>query len=213
MTTTQLAAASGGAAEPRYKRKLRNYLIDVGLQIRYTGFIIVIAVFLTAVLGYKIFEAVRDTSKIITMTGLVDPATASELQEQFRENDRVVLWGIAGFGVVLVLSIAGAGIWMTHKVAGPLYSISRVCGQIRDNKLLPLRQLRKGDELQLFFTTFREMHEALRVRALEDVRVLGEAIATLEGAGPSAAPLLEELRRLRRDKEQSLEGMDRPTTT
>src|SRR5262245_54882138 len=133
MTTTEVTV--GSATKPGYKRKWRNYLIDVGLQIRYTAFIILVAVFLTAVLGYKIYEATQDTSKIIWMTGLVDPASAGELEQQFRSNDRVILFGIIGFGVVLVMSIAGAGIWITHKVAGPLFSISAVCRRIRDNKL------------------------------------------------------------------------------
>src|SRR5262245_34776351 len=115
MSTSETAAS--GTTPPRYRRRMRNYLIDVGLQIRYTAFIIMVAVFLTAALGYKIYEATQDTSKIIWMTGLVDPASAGELQDQFRSNDRVVLFGIVGFGLLLVLSIAGAGIWITHKVA------------------------------------------------------------------------------------------------
>src|SRR5262245_38509070 len=89
---------------PRYKRKLRNYLIDVGLQIRYTAVIIVVAVLLTAGLGYYLYDATQDISKIIWMTGLVDPASAGDLQAQFRANDRVILFTIVAFGVVLVLS-------------------------------------------------------------------------------------------------------------
>jgi hypothetical protein len=30
---------------PQHKRKLRNYLLDIGLQLRYTVFIIAVAVF------------------------------------------------------------------------------------------------------------------------------------------------------------------------
>src|SRR5581483_1349240 len=155
-------------------------------------------------LGYKIYEATRDTSKVIFMTGLVDPAITGELQAQFRANDRVVLFGIAGFGVLLVLSIFGAGIWITHKVAGPLFSISVICGRVRDNKLSPsLRQRRKGDELQEFYSSFREMYEALRTRVAGDVQSLSSAIAALEGMSPKSPQLQEaltELRELRRQK-------------
>ncbi len=195
---------------PRYKRRLRNYLIDVGLQIRYTLFIILVAAFLTGVLGWKIYEATRDTSKIIWMTGLVDPTSAGELQAQFQSNDRIVLFGIVGFGVVLVLSVAGAGIWITHKVAGPLFNMQTVCAKIRDGRLSPsLRQLRKGDELQGFYVVFRDMYETLRGRTSEDVRVLSAAIAALETqepTSPSVRATLEEMRDLRRKKELSLEG-------
>jgi hypothetical protein len=208
MTMTNPDATSSGAPL-RHKRKLRNYLLDVGLQVRYTAFIIAVAIFLTAVLGYKIYEATRDTSKVIFMTGLVDPAITSELQAQFRANDRIVLFGIVGFGVLLVMSIFGAGIWITHKVAGPLFSISVICARVRDNKLSPsLRQLRKGDELQEFYSSFREMYEALRTRVAGDVQMLNNAITALEQSSPKSPQVQEaitELRELRRLKEQSLD--------
>jgi hypothetical protein len=198
-----------GGTPVRHKRKLRNLLLDAGLQVRYTAFIIAVAIVLTTVLGYKIYDATRDTSKVIFMTGYVDPAVTTELQAQFRANDRVVLLGIVGFGAVLVLSIFAAGIFITHKVAGPLYSIGNICRRVRDNKLSPsLRQLRRGDELQEFYSSFREMYEALRTRVAGDVHALGNAIAVLEGVNPKTPQMqdaLTELRELRKQKEQSLD--------
>ena len=211
MSTTETAAPDTGASPaPRYRRKLRNYLIDAGLQLKYTLFIILMGILVTTVLGWKIYDTTQDSSKIILMTGLVDPAIEAELKAQFRSNDRVVLFGIVGFGVLLALSVAAAGIYITHKVAGPLFSIEGICARVRDNKLAPSlrQQLRRGDELQDFYFTFREMYEALRTRADRDVKVLGEAIAQLERAGADGGPgreSLEQLRRLRDEKLSSLE--------
>lgn len=208
MTTSSDMTSSGTPL--RHQRKLRNYLLDAGLQVRYTVFIIAVAIFLTAVLGYKIYEATRATSKAIEMTsGIMDPVFTAELEDKFRANDRIVLFGIVGFGVLLVLSIFASGIWITHKVAGPLYNMSRICTRVRDNKLSPsLRQLRKGDELQEFYSSFREMYEALRTRVAGDVQALGNAIAALEAINPKQPGMqeaLNELRELRRQKESSLE--------
>ncbi len=155
----------------QHKRKLRNYLLDVGLQLRYTVFIIVVAVFLTVFLGRRIYVATQETTRIVTMTASVDPSVARELRAQFEANDRVVLWGIVGFGVILVLTVTGAGIWMTHKIAGPLHNIGSVFARVRDNKLSPdLGNLRKGDELHAFHAGFREMYEAIRARVVRDDR-------------------------------------------
>jgi hypothetical protein len=203
----------GGSQGPRpaYKRKVRNYLLDVGLQLRYTATIVIVAVFLTAGLGFKMYQATRDVSKVILWTSLVDPSSADELQAQFSNSDRVVLWGIVGFGIVLVLSIGAVGILITHKVAGPLYKIATFFGRVRDNRLGPApNSLRKGDELQDFYSAFREMHQSIRERTEEDVRVMGNAIQVLEGeGGMSRAPgldrALDELRQLRKRKEESLE--------
>lgn len=194
---------------PHQKRRLRNYLLDVGLQLRYTIFIIAVAVFLTAILGSRIYVANQETTRIVTMTASVDPATARELQQQFMANDRVVLWAITGFGVVLVLTVFAVGIWMTHKIAGPLRNIGSVCARIRDNRLPEdLRNLRKGDELQEFHAGFREMYDAIRARALRDREALERAIAAIEaqpGRTPELDKTLEDTRRLLADKRQSLE--------
>jgi len=205
---------------PVYKRKVKNYLIDVGLQLRYTATIVIVAVVLTVILGFRIYQATQDTSKVILWTGLVDPATAQELQTQFAQSDRTVVWGIIGFGIILVLSIGGVGILLTHKVAGPLYKISSFFGRIRDNRLGPApAKLRKGDELQNFYLSFREMHQAVRGRVEDDVRVLEEALtaieATPEGRAQSLQHALDELRQLRKRKEDSLEAppIDRLTTS
>src|SRR3954462_2856042 len=179
MTTSDVTSSG---TPLRHQRKLRNNLLDAGLQVRYTAFINVVAIFLTVILGAKIYDATRESSKIVTVIGLVDPAMASDLDAQFRANDRIVLLSIAGFGAILVMSIFAAGIFITHKVAGPLYNISRICGRVRDNKLSPsLRQLRKGDELQDFYNSFRDMYEALRTRVNTDVQVRSSAITALEG--------------------------------
>src|ERR1051325_6148767 len=160
-------------ARPVYKRKVKNYLLDVGLQLRYTAAIVIVAVALTGFLGYRIIQ----------------PGAAQELQSQFAQSDRTVLFNIIGFGVILVLSIGGVGILLTHKVAGPLYKISSFFGRIRDNRLGPApAKLRKGDELQDFYSTFREMHNAIRGRVEEDVRVLENALAALESGGQAGSP-------------------------
>jgi len=207
MNTTEAAARAP------YKRKVRNYLLDVGLQLRYTATIVIVAVFLTAGLGYKMWQATRDVSRVILWTSLVDPSSAEELQAQFSNSDRVVLWGIIGFGIVLILSISTVGILITHKVAGPLHKIASLFARVRENRMGPApASLRKGDELQEFYSAYREMHQALRGRIEEDVRVLGNAVAVLEAApevtrdpSSSVQRTLEDLRQLRKRKEESLE--------
>src|SRR5450755_2369698 len=173
-----MTIGEAAAGRPAYKRKVRNYLLDVGLQLRYTATIVVVAIFLTAGLGFKMYQATRDVSKVILWTSLVDPASADELQSQFANSDRVVLWGIVGFGVVLVLSIGAVGILITHKVAGPLYKIATFFGRVRDNRLGPApANLRKGDELQEFYSAFKEMHQSLRARTEDDVRIIGNVVS------------------------------------
>ena len=196
---------------PQHKRRLRNYLLDVGLQLRYTVFIIAVAVFLTALLGWRVYVASQETSRIVTLTASVEPSVEHELEQQFQAKDRVVLWGIVGFGLLLVLSVSAAGIWMTHKIAGPLRNIGSVCARVRDNKIPEdLRHLRKGDELQAFHAGFREMYEAIRARLLRDESTLEKTIAAIEtqpARSPDLDQALADLRQLHEDKKQSLQPL------
>ncbi len=198
---------SADPGTPKYRRRMRNYLLDVGLQVRYTMTIVIVAVFLTGGLGYKMYQATRDISKVIELSGMADPTVAGELQGQFAASDKWVLWGIIGFGIVLVISISAVGILITHKVAGPLFKIAAFFGRVRENRLGAVpTNLRKGDELQDFYTSFRDMHQALREKVEEDVRLLGDAVTALESGGPVGQKALEDLRQLRRRKEESLEN-------
>jgi hypothetical protein len=195
------------------KRKLRNYLLDVGLQLRYTVFILAVAVFLTAFLGHRIYVATQETTRIVTMTAAVDPSVERELRAQFEANDRVVLLGIIGFGVLLVVTVTVGGIWMTHKIAGPLHNIGSAFARVRDNKLpADLGNLRKGDELQAFHAGFREMYDAIRARVTKDAEALDLAIAAIESQSERSSELnkaLEGLRSLRVEKSESLSAQGR----
>ena len=139
------------------------------------------------------------------------PASAQELQSQFSNSDKVVLWGIIGFGVVLVLSISAVGILITHKVAGPLYKIDE---PVRAGPRQPARtgpgRLAQGRRAAGLLQGFREMHQAVRSRVEEDVRVLGAALwrrsRRRRTRGRPCSAALDELRQLRKRKEESLRG-------
>lgn len=202
---------------PKYRRRMRNYLLDVGLQVRYTMTIVIVAVAVTAGLGYKMYQATRDISKVIELSGMADPVVATELRGQFAESDKWVLWGIIGFGVVLVFSVSAVGILITHKVAGPLFRIAGFFTRVRDNRMgASPPPLRKGDELQEFYGSFREMHQALREGIENDARDLAQALAALGdgtgGAGAGAGgegveKAREVLRELQARKQESLESI------
>ncbi len=191
------------------RRHLRNYLLDWGLQLRYTLAALGLVAFLTTVLGYEIYQATQETSRAVALTGgNVDPALEKELREQFRSSDRSVLYVITGFGVVLMLSVAGAGIWMTHKVAGPLHNIAATCSQVRNNQLPPtIRQIRRGDLLHGFFAGFSEMYGALRARVNEDIEVLSRTIAAIEAQPARSAELEEALGKLREMQQRKQESL------
>lgn len=183
-----------------YKRSIRNYLLNSSYQLRFTAVIVVISAVLTGGLGYLVMRNAHEASRVVQVRAL-DPtdAMAQELVQQFAHGDRVLMLTLVVFGFVLSLVLAGYGIVLTHKVAGPLYKITNHLDKIRDGKLGVVYNLRKGDQLVDFFQHFKGAHDALRARTQEDIALLDKAIAAV-GTGAVA----DELRAARQRKEDSL---------
>jgi hypothetical protein len=90
---------------------------------------------------------------------------------------------------------------MTHRVAGPIYIISRYLGQLADGQVPQTRPLRRGDELKTFFDTFSAAVESLRRENLAEVELLQQAAAALDQQ-QGQAELAESLRQLAADKKK-----------
>jgi hypothetical protein len=157
---------------------------------------------------------------VILWTGLVIPPTAQELQTQFAQSDRTVVWGIIGFGIILVLSIGGVGILLTHKVAGPLLQDLQL---LRPHPRQPAgpgaREAAQGRRAaELLLCRSATCTRRPRPRRGRRARAGGRAAAidaTPEGKRAGLQRALDELRQLRKRKEDSLEAppIDRMTTS
>jgi hypothetical protein len=191
------------------KRLWRNYLIDP-IQVRYTAVIVLVSACLTGGLGYFVIRNAHDASETVKLTLLekaTDPGESEIIMRQFEAGDRKMLILLAAFGLLLCVVLTLYGIIITHKVAGPLFKISGYLQNMRDGRLGTVQKLRKGDQLHDFYETFRGMHKAVRWRTEQEIDLLARAIAALEGCAatdPGAAAQLEQLRLLRRQKQESL---------
>ena len=206
---------------PVYKRKVKNYLLDVGLQLRYTATIVIVAVVLTGILGFRIYQATQDTSKVILWTGLVDPATAQELQTQFAQSDRTVV-----LGHHRLRHHPGA---VDQRRRHPAHAQGRGPA-LQDLQLLRphsrqpagpgARQAAQGrrapELLSVVHATCTRRSAAASRTTCASWKGRSTAIeATPEGRAPSLQHALDELRQLRKRKEDSLEAppIDRLTTS
>jgi hypothetical protein len=189
----------------RSDRRIRNFLIDREYQFRFAIQMVVVSGGLTAGLGALVYHFNREASRVVNLRAM-DPTdeVARSLAAQFAANDRLLLAALVAFGVLLSAALALWQIVTTHKVAGPLYYISREMKRVRDGSLGVLHALRKGDLLQGFFTEFADMHEALRERARREATTFGQLAARADEAGQKE--LGDELRRMQREREASLEA-------
>jgi nitrogen fixation/metabolism regulation signal transduction histidine kinase len=200
MAETAQASAAPPQGRPKHQRHLRNYLLNAGLQLRFTLIIVAISATLTGGLGYVVMSKAHEASRVVQVRAM-DPTDemAQQLVAQFAHNDKVMLAVLIAFGVLLSVVLSAYGIVLTHKIAGPLYKVTLYLDKIRDGKLGQVYNLRKGDELVEFFEHFKAAHDTLRKATEGDIALLDKAIAQVGTGG-----LSDEMKALRDKKAESL---------
>jgi sensor histidine kinase YesM len=171
------------------RRRVRNYLLDRNLQLRYTLVIVLTSATLTAGLGYFWYSEMRAASRMIEVQKLetLSVDQVDEIGDSLEAEDHKRLVILVGFGLLMAMVLTGLGIVFTHKIAGPLFKIQQHMRHIRHGRLVPLYELRKGDQLRAFFRQFRLMHEALSEQARHEVRIIEQALQELDPDGTSGA--------------------------
>ncbi len=167
-------------------RKLSNYLLNKSLQLRYVAFVTVMSAVISGALGYLIWRQEADASNYVLQAFdafTQDPELRGAISDRLQSgDDRLILeMAAAGLGLVVVLFLYL--VVMTHKVAGPIYKVSRYFDEMAEGKLGNVWALRKGDMLQDFYVKFKQMHDALKKRHKEDNEAMKKFIAACEGAG------------------------------
>lgn len=115
--------------------------------------------------------------------------------ENLQRFHRIMLWSLAGILTLLVVAIGLAGIFVTHKVAGPIFKMKRHLSEVADGKYQVPWSLRKGDELVEFFEAFRSMVVALRTDRERNIEKLDEIRAALgEGGSTEAVEKIDALK-------------------
>lgn len=196
------APAEGG----RSHRRVRNYLVDTGLQLRLASYLLGVAVLLCAGLGWLLFQAYRETSRVIA---LGDPEAGESIARALASEDRgrILLVAAALGGVLLCLLLAAVVI--SHRIAGPAFAIGRTCREVGEGSLRRPRPLRARDLLVDLAGDVAGMIEALRRREAAELDEVRRAAATLrdEAAGAEArAAAAAALERLAAAKQARLEG-------
>ncbi len=171
----------------------RTFLIDRKFQLKYTFIIVIIGVVVSAVLGSFIYRLTTVTSDMATMEAAIvvenpepnkDAEFLKRTRQEIREGfDQKVLFSLSGFVAVMAIFLFVWGIFVTHRVAGPIYLISGYLKSLSEGKVPKTRPLRKGDQLKNFFDTFVQALEKQKHRNLDEAVFLDECARTIRDKG------------------------------
>jgi methyl-accepting chemotaxis protein len=186
------------------KRRVRNYLLDTGLQLRLASYLLAVATALSLGLGGLLWSAYRETSRVIA---LGDPEAGESIAAALAAEDRGRIVLVATALAVVLVCLLGAAVVITHRIAGPAFVIRRTCGQIAEGSLARPRPLRTHDLLVDLADAVAAMIDALRAREETERQAVARVAATLRDprAGPDLrAAAAADLERLAAEKEARL---------
>jgi methyl-accepting chemotaxis protein len=195
-------AAAGASGHP--KRYVRNYLLDTALQLRLASYLLAVAVALSLGLGWLLWSAYRETSRVIA---LGEPDVGESIAQALATEDRWRMFLIAAALSAMLISLLLASVVITHRIAGPAFVIGRTCRQVAEGNLARPRPLRTHDLLQDLGDDVAAMVDALRERDERERDAMARAAATLRD--PSSTPAAraaaaEALERVASEKEARL---------
>jgi methyl-accepting chemotaxis protein len=190
----------------RSQRKVRNFLVDTTLQLRLASYLLAVALLLCLGLGWLLFQAYQETSRVIAL-GDPDAGASIALALAAEDRWRIVLVAVALAGVMLCLLLAAVVI--THRIAGPAFALGRTCREVAEGRLRRTRPLRPRDLLVELAHDVAAMVDALRDREARERDLLQQAAATLRDPASGAearAAAAAALDRLAGEKQARLDG-------
>ena len=168
----------------QYKRRLIP-IVDRRFQFKYTAIIVAIAAVVSTVLGYFLLES------YLTMNEVIDLASLSpEVNDKLNNDDaRKVFIITLAFLVLEVVGLGVMGLLITHRVAGPVFVLTRHLATMLEGKYPNPRPLRQGDEFRETFETFRAVIDAMKKRDRDEIEVLKASIAAAKAKGVADADI------------------------
>ena len=164
------------AAQPRIKYRRRTYVVNRRFQFKYTLIITMIGTGIAAALGYFLYISIKESTEIVNATLLEYPQLQEHVQAADQQKYLILILGVAAIALALLVW----GVLMTHRVAGPLFIITRYVNTLADGVYPSIRPLRKGDELHDFFEAFAHMMDELKARDRKDLDALGRVCDGLQ---------------------------------
>ena len=169
------------------KRSVRNFLLDKRFQLKYTLAVVLVSSVISAGLGYFLYDAHRESSKVASLDLEDDDGLDNALSAELAAEDRKVLIYLGVFLGGLVFCLGTIGIIATHKIAGPAYSMRRTLAMIADGRIPRVRELRKGDELKEVAIELKRMTDELRLKEETDIKNLKKLGILLADVAPQEA--------------------------
>jgi len=149
------------------KQKLRTrYLIQPRFQILYSCMLVLIALICAIFVGAVIYLLIYSNNLIFVKYQL---HTTPEYLNLLMKQNKLVLFAWVGSFVCVAIVLFIAGIFLSHRMAGPIYALMREMKKLLKGDLSAHLQFRKGDEFKNLKIPFNHWVDKLRKENSNDI--------------------------------------------
>lgn len=171
---------------PRIRRHI--FVVKRGLQMKFIVLVLGCVSVGVSMMGWDIYQTFgRDIVR-----DLMDPG----LYELFHKIGYVLLVKV----FLYLLAVTAAAVYLSHKLAGPIYRFERSARVVAEGDLTHQVHLRKGDELMDLQEEFNAMVSSLREKVSGDAdlaKKISKKLGTLSEAKTPAPDVLKHLKEIR----------------
>ena len=166
-----------------YRRSV--LLIDPQFQLKYTGLVVLMGAVISVICAYFIYRAYNENTQLLELSEAVG-------QEISRRESTTILTMVIAFVVLEIVALGFWGILVTHRIAGPIFIISRYLRTMKDGAYPDMRPLRDGDEMKTFFDLFKALVDNMKGQDKSDIAALEAAIEKLPGEQGNALKVIRD---------------------
>lgn len=156
----------------------RIYLVNRDFQFRYTRVGVLAGV----------------ASTIMTTVVILYPLFAFKVLVVPQFLPSPILIGMLAAGMINIGMIVLFGILITHRIAGPMFSMVRHLRRIAAGQWRTHMRLRAGDELHILVRNLNELSEALVKTTSEDIQLVDSVLENASGLPSESVEVLHKLK-------------------
>lgn len=174
-----------------HKRHMRNYLLDKGFQLKWTAIVVVVNVGICLALGVPLYRTVSAASDQLLAKDMGEPAlTPAAMKvletQNAQDKNQTILALVVLLGILVVCSTL-LWIFLTHRIAGPMYKIRSIFHRVNADHLEVNTSFRKGDEFEAVLLEFNAMMGRLADGRRADIQAIEAARSALDDAATPQA--------------------------
>ncbi|MBI4042607.1 MAG: hypothetical protein HY391_03915 [Deltaproteobacteria bacterium] len=150
----------------RIRQRRKQFIVASSFQWRFSVVLVLVGLGVALVIGLIVYRILSGNVEVLIESNAITSTSALD----FIDRQEILLWrtmAITFIGVSAVL--LALGIYLSHKLAGPIYALTREMKRLAAGDYNATLVLRKHDEFQYLKNSYNELVAALQNHLQDDL--------------------------------------------